>query len=32
MRQIRQHVIDDHGVKNPSQTVLDFIASTTREA
>ncbi len=31
MRQIREHVERDHGVENPSQTVLDFIASTIRE-
>lgn len=31
MRRIREHVVRDHGVENPSQTVLDFLASTIRE-
>jgi hypothetical protein len=31
MSQIREHVVRDHKVENPSQTILDFIASTVRE-
>lgn len=31
MRRIREHVVRDHRVENPSNTVLDFLASTIRE-
>ena len=31
MSQIREHVIRDHGIENPSKTILDYLASTVRE-
>jgi len=31
MRQVVKHVQDAHNVKNPSQTVLDYLASTVHD-
>lgn len=32
MRQVEQHVKDVHKVRNPSQTILSYLASTVSEA
>ncbi len=31
MRQVVKHVQDAHNVKNPSQTILDYLTSTVHE-